>query len=266
MKRRILIACSLLGLGCTKPSPYASLMEDSKDAALIDASIPEDLGADSTQDSGGVEVPDALPPDAWTPDATPPDIMIPDALVQDALVQDALLPDAQDALLLDALAAPADIRLELTWHTPNDDDESDNQGTDLDLHLRHSNGDRWSSQPWDCYSTNPHPDWGVLEDVTDDPEVLIDDQDGAGPEVLVLNHAEEGTTYRVGVKYYRALRKDSAGSYGPSDATVRIYLRGELAWTNDTSKTLLHDGDFWEVAQIVWVGDVPTVSVLDRML
>ena len=51
------------------------------------------------------------------------------------------------------------LAVQLTWHTPADPDETDNFGSDLDLHFLHPNGDWWDI-PWDIHWMNLHPDWG----------------------------------------------------------------------------------------------------------
>jgi len=56
-------------------------------------------------------------------------------------------------------------------------------------------------------------------------------------------------TYRIGVHYW------NDHGFGPSDAVVRIYLDGELAYTS-SPVTLTHR-DMWDVAEVVW----PTQTV-----
>ena len=68
-----------------------------------------------------------------------------------------------------------------------------------------------------------------------------DDTDGAGPEIIQLAALEEGT-YRVGVYYW------TDNDFGPSFATVRIYVDGALAF--ESAEVGLAPQDFWEVATI----------------
>lgn len=145
----------------------------------------------------------------------------------------------------------ADIFVQLVWNTPGDADQTDTgagRGSDLDLHLLHSNG-CWDSV-WDCEPTNGSPDWGG-PGTSDDPSIDIDDTDGAGPENANLSNPESGVTYTVGVHYW-----DPWG-YGPSDATVRIYIHGELVY--EETRTLEADNQFWEVAEINW----PSASLVE---
>ncbi len=53
-------------------------------------------------------------------------------------------------------------------------------------------------------------------------------------------------------------RFDSDVDYGESFATVRIFIRGELAWSFEQEdgttgeKQMLAEDHFWDVAQITW--------------
>lgn len=139
----------------------------------------------------------------------------------------------------------ADLHLQLVWHTPGDEDETDRFGADLDLHLLHPNArGQWDHPRWDCYWTNPTPNWGDLEHPAANPTLDIDDIDGAGPENINLKSPEAGLTYRVGVFYH------SDHGFGPSYATVRIYVRGELVL--ETEPHWMARRERWEVADISW--------------
>jgi hypothetical protein len=167
-------------------------------------------------------------------------------------------------------ASPSDgFRIELSWHTPGDPNETDTAGTDLNLHLVHPKApaDGWQGGPLDCSFTHPTLDWGAIGDPTDDPSLDLNDVDGAGPETVTLLQPEDtdalDAPYRVGVDYYR---DQTAGgeSFGPSDATVRIYLAGALAWQNDFPRTLPQRGAYWDVAWIFW-GAERSVQVVDQV-
>jgi len=147
------------------------------------------------------------------------------------------------------------IRIELFWHTPGDPDEADSgpaAGADLDLHLLHPlaegpdidndgepNG--WFDAPWDCFWFNPNPDWGPPgpEGNPGCPEKNYD----YGPESTTFLPGEE-LTYRVGVHDW-----DDHG-YGPSYATVRVYLYGTLAF--EFADVKLQKLLTWEVCEIEW--------------
>jgi hypothetical protein len=144
-----------------------------------------------------------------------------------------------------------DLHIELTWSTPGDPDETDTGfgvGTDLDLHLLHRNG-CWEDPVWDCHFRNRSPNWGRPGNRDDDPSMDIDDTDGAGPENINLNGPENGVTYLVGAHYY-----DDRG-FGPSTATIRIYLYGDLVFERSR---LMPRQDFWWVAAAV---SFPSASV-----
>ncbi|MCK6573171.1 choice-of-anchor D domain-containing protein [Myxococcota bacterium] len=162
-----------------------------------------------------------------------------------------------------------DIHVEMSWTTPGDPNETDTAGSDVDLHMLHPRGQRWSSAPLDCYYANPSPDWGVQGDPSDNPALELDDINGAGPENITLDNPEDtealGAPYRVGVDYYREESLQSFDGYGPSYVTVRIYLGGVLAWQNDAPKEMVRTHDFWEVAQIIWTENDRRVRVVDRL-
>ena len=105
--------------------------------------------------------------------------------------------------------------------------------------------DDWFHELFDCYSINPHPNWGSFDPaIRDDPSLDRDDNDGAGPENISLDWPEQGMTYRVGVHYW------NDHGYGRSYATVRVYLYSSLIF--ERPDVLLHNKDMWEVCTIHW--------------
>ncbi|MCA9562279.1 MAG: hypothetical protein KC561_02260, partial [Myxococcales bacterium] len=120
-----------------------------------------------------------------------------------------------------------DLHVQLVWHTPNDADELDRDGSDVDLHLLRAPGS-WFNSPRDCYYANEDPNWGEPGD-SDDPSLDRDDIDGRGPENINLDNPQDDQVYSIGVHYF-----DDHG-YGRSEATVRIYLSG----------TLVYEGSQW---------------------
>ena len=158
------------------------------------------------------------------------------------------------------------IHVELLWNTPNDPDQTDEgpeAGADVDLHFLHpfasgpdldgdGEPDGWFDQPFDCFWTNPHPNWGSFDPtVDDDPGLDRDDADGAGPENLNLNIPEGDKTYAIGVHY----RDDH--TYGPSYVTLRVYIYAVLVFELSDVKLLAHD--MWEVATIQWPSGAVTL-------
>ncbi len=180
------------------------------------------------------------------------------------------------------------LHIELTWHTPNDPDETDecgkdkNCGSDMDLHFLHPNayGQGVPQQlqgvtnpgyfaqrggednpGWDCYWNNPHPMWVKPDQAPPgqdpNPNLDRDDTDGLGPENLNLKNPQvfqNGACYRVGVHYF-----DDHG-FGTSFATVKIYVNGKLVWKNPNPVAM--DGlDLWDVAEICWADSVDKVQI-----
>jgi hypothetical protein len=162
------------------------------------------------------------------------------------------LKSCEPARLAIEAIADQDIHIQLVWHTPADAGETDRLGSDVDLHLLHPNAHgQWDDNRWDCYWRNLEPDWGRFQDPSDDPSLDIDDIDGAGPENINLDNPEPGAVYQVGVDYF------SDHGFGPSLATVRIYIGGELAF--ESPRRELIDGEFWHVAEIAWPSGVVTI-------
>ena len=155
------------------------------------------------------------------------------------------------------------LHIELIWHTPGDDDESDTgpfAGSDVDLHFLHPDApsdpsapdldfdglpDPYFDQPYDCYWFNPHPDWADFGSTNDDdPGLDRDDTDGAGPENINLNVPEGGRRYEVAVHYW------NDHGYGAALATVRIYIYQTLVF--EVADVRLINHDLWCAAYIDW--------------
>ncbi len=149
------------------------------------------------------------------------------------------------------------IHIELLWKTPNDADEGDGNGSDLDLHFAHplavggydGDGDGvqdgWFDDPFDVFWAVDQPNWGSLDaNVDDNPSLDRDDTDGAGPENLNLNMPEANTTYRVGVNYW------TDHDFGTSYATIRVFIFANLVF--EVTEVELFKHDMWEVTRISW--------------
>lgn len=158
------------------------------------------------------------------------------------------------------------IHVEVVWDTPGDPDPLDTgaeAGVDLDLHFAHGKyafgpdadgdgaPDPWFHVPFDCYWQNMTPNWGNIEPTfADNPSLLRDDADGGGPEIISLHNPEVDTSYRVGVYVW------NDWSYGPSTATLRVHILGELVF-EESLEGLGHRG-MWEAATITWPGGAVT--------
>lgn len=149
-----------------------------------------------------------------------------------------------DQALVTIRATPdEDIHIQLVWNTPADQDQTNTEGTDMDVHFRHPNG-IWNEDPWDIFYGNKTGEWGALGP-DDDPSLDVDDTDGAGPENINLDNPEAGKSYAVGVYYFNSY------AFGVSYATVRIFIKGQQRFEK---KDVFLDstGTFWFVATIEW--------------
>ena len=151
------------------------------------------------------------------------------------------------------------IHVELSWLTPSDPDETDEGegvGTDLDLHFTHPNAtgpdldedglpDPWFDQEWDCFWYNPNPNWGSFDPFTDDdPSVDRDDTDGAGPENVNLGIPENGTDYGIGVHYWDDHEFDQVL------AQIRVFVYATEIYAR--TDVLLSERDMWWVGTLHW--------------
>lgn len=128
----------------------------------------------------------------------------------------------------------------------------DNAGTDIDLHVVRNNHSTLFVTPDDCYYQNRTPDWGLLGDASDDPELERDALTGYGPEVFGYVNPVNGT-YRVWAYFQNAL-----GSTTPaSKVTVRVYQFGVLK--AEATRTLSAAKESWKAVDIVWPSGEVTV-------
>ena len=147
-------------------------------------------------------------------------------------------PSCEPADVIIMATSPESIYVQLVWDTPADADQTDDIGSDLDLHFAHSNGD-WNDSSWDVYFANTT---------------------SAEPGNIHLYEPEDGTQYRVGLHYY-----DDTG-FGNSYATVRIYINGTQVF--EIADKLMTNGnssiqDMWDVASIDWPSQ--TITRIDRI-
>jgi hypothetical protein len=141
--------------------------------------------------------------------------------------------------------------LQLVW------DGGDGGSADLDLHLLHPLGS-WDESPYDCFSSNPNPNWGDASTSADDPSLDTDSTAGATPENINLDQpegAEEAPfVYQVGVFHQGG---------DASDATVRIFIEGRERFA--ATFPGLEEGQFWDVARIEWPsGEITRIHRLYR--
>ncbi|MCB9547074.1 MAG: choice-of-anchor D domain-containing protein [Myxococcales bacterium] len=170
-----------------------------------------------------------------------------------------------DALITIDARPNEDIHVQMVWDTPGDRDQTDGDGSDVDLHMLHPRGRSWAQAPLDCYYANGNPDWGPAG-AAGNPSLDIDDVNGAGPENINLDEPEDtsalGGQYRVGIDYYRAENFGSGGTFGPSEVTVRIFLGGVLA--GEWSRVMQSTHHFWEVASIIWTAGDRRATPINR--
>ena len=91
-----------------------------------------------------------------------------------------------------------------------------------------------------------NPDWGVIGDLSDDPQLDIDCITQCTLENIVLSKPEDGT-YAVKLHYY------SDHNLGPTSPSVRIWVQGTRY---DFGPQYMTDNQVWDVATIEWPSKV----------
>lgn len=153
-------------------------------------------------------------------------------------------------LLRGTAIEPADhtqaVKIRLTW---------DRAATDVDSHLIAPGGAIWH-QHHDCWFANRGPDWGAVDDMTDDPFLDLDDVDGLGPEHINMQEPSGGP-FRFLAHYY------SAGASGTevSEVTVEVFEYGELVATFGP-QPLEVKGEVWEVFDLSYDDGVLSLDEL----
>ena len=109
-------------------------------------------------------------------------------------------------------------------------------------------GDPWFQPTFDTFWLNPHPQWGSFNTTGDDPNLDLDDTDGAGPENMNLKEPEglpdKLAVYDIGVHYW------NDHGWGSSFPTVTIYILAQpyMAVKGPEMNTL----DMWYVGKLNW--------------
>ena len=243
-----------------KPVSYRWVVISRPDGSI--SPVVEDFFNPGEPDSGGFPDDESSPTAAFFVDLAGSYTI--ELHVTDNLGLDTSLCDNPAVVQIEA-TPDEDIHIQLVWRTPSDPDETDDQGSDLDLHLLHPSASNWFTAPYDCYYKNPTPEWGIEGDDADNPSIDIDDTNGGGPENINLNDPENTVTlsspYLLGVHYYRSSDRRTGTDFGSAFARVRVFLSGQLAWSFDDAEREMRTEDaFWDVAQINW----PAASVDTR--
>ncbi len=148
-----------------------------------------------------------------------------------------------------------DFYAELTWRTPGDPDPGDDDGADLDLHyLREGAGARWNRAPDDIHWRNETSDWGPPGSAGD-ARLVREDDDGRGPVLLRHDDVPDGA-YSVAVHVF------DDGDFGPSQASVRLFIDGQIALER-RAKPLNGQDVFWLVARARW--PERTLTLIDTL-
>jgi len=195
------------------------------------------------------------------PDAAQPDVTFMVGVPGDYVFHLSVTDEAghgpcQEAVLAVKAAAQDTATFVLTWKTVDPIVPAPPYlGPDLDLHFLHPNAkgvdadkdgkpDGWYDMPWDCFWYNAAPQWDSPQPdewFNDDAKLLYDNQDGSGPEVIVMGlKCKAGNVYRLGAHFF-----DDHG-YGPVTATIQAYVSGTLVYAKTVGLASL---DMWDIAR-----------------
>ena len=124
----------------------------------------------------------------------------------------------------------ADVYAELSW--------TDSQA-DFDLHMT-TTTDGLFSFDTDCCWCNTAPNWLSTTDAN--PVLLSDSEDGSVAERIEILSAEDG-------EYYLRVHYFSDNGAGESEATIRIYVEGQLV--GQYTESMTHN-QMWEIGFVRW--------------
>ncbi|RAL22278.1 hypothetical protein DL240_10525 [Lujinxingia litoralis] len=140
-------------------------------------------------------------------------------------------PEMLPVAVIESAFGDNDAVVTVTWSNAQVPNPSEGNGTDMDLHLCHPDGEFNTTDGWCVYWRSAATVWH-----TGNAELVIDDLYGVTGEMISQEFALPGFSYRVGVEYY------SDNGYGPSLATAKLYQRGVEA---HVQTRLLQYLDFW---------------------
>lgn len=140
-----------------------------------------------------------------------------------------------------------DIHIQLTWNTPAVPNPETGIGTDVDLHYRHPAGTQWNDKNYTVFwnARTSAPQWGSTPTRANKATLDIDDMFGMTTENINHSQPFDGN-YEIGVHYY------NDNGRGDTDATLRIYIQGELR--HELLNKRLRSKQFWQVGSIQWPG------------
>ena len=129
-----------------------------------------------------------------------------------------------------------DLFITLSWDTPN---------IDLDLHLLSNPMGYYGNE--DCFFGNPTPDWGELNNHSDDPVLVFDDEGNEQIERLEFRRPQEGM-YDILVHYYNVPELSNVLFTLP---TIKIEAEGQTIYEAEGPR-LTGPGQVWKVGIFDW--------------
>jgi hypothetical protein len=128
-------------------------------------------------------------------------------------------PTCQSATVEVYTVGDDDVVVHLLWDNPLDANQLDDNGSDVDLHVLRSQQAGWFDQLDDLHYANRDGVWGQGTGA-----LRLDDLNGRGPEIVVLNNLADCEWFHVGLDYYEPR------SLGSAFVDVRVFFEGALAY------------------------------------
>lgn len=124
-------------------------------------------------------------------------------------------------------------------------------GGDVDLHLVPQGEELFSDA--DCYFENPRPDLGIIDDESDDPELMEDAPEGPGQEALRFVDPPDGE-YILYVHYF------DAGTLGGASVNAKVIIDDASIPVFEESRTLPTTCTLWTIGTISFPDRIWTSS------
>ena len=129
------------------------------------------------------------------------------------------------------------IHVELFWPT---DGEASAQP--MEIHFLNTLGE-WTDEVFDCTVGNTDPEWGDGQSTTDNPSLLLSNEDDLVPSVVTLPEPED-------VQYLVGVLCPSATEAPGCRATLKVFLDGSEFTLS--SPELFEPGNFWDAVDVYW--------------
>ncbi len=147
------------------------------------------------------------------------------------------------------------IYIQLTWNTPTIPNPTPDTSPDLDLYYFHSNAQSWNDDTWAVYWSRKTQTWDSGKATLETEN--LDPSSPWGPVTEVVTHTNPADgSYRIGVHYA------PTGDRGPTNATIRIYIQGQLKYSLPDQQ--MTKNQLWHIGDLHWPSG--TLTKCDKLV